>query len=58
MKLVRGFLAYFMWIQWMEELGGDVGGTGGHGGGPLDLKDVLEDVWKSLRLSTFEFAVF
>ena len=30
MKLIRGFLAYFMWIRWMEELGGDVGGTDGH----------------------------
>ena len=29
MKLIRGFLAYFMWIRWMEEIGGDVRDSGG-----------------------------
>ena len=56
MKLIRGFLAYFMWIRWMEDVCRDVGDTDGHVGGPQDLEDVRKK-WKSRKsVIFFEFA--
>ena len=46
MKLIRGFLAYFMWTRWMEEIGGDVGDSDGHVGGPPGPRGRSEDVRK------------
>ena len=46
-----------MWIRWMEDVGGDVGDSVGHVGGPRDLEDVQKK-WKSRHsVIFFEFAV-
>ena len=46
-KLIRGFLAYFMWIRWMEDVGGGCRRALDMVGGLLDLEAAREDVWKS-----------
>ena len=51
--LVRGFLAYFMWIQGVEEVGGGCRRALDTVGGLLDLEAALEDVWKSSLLHLF-----
>ena len=61
MKLIRGFVAYSMWIRWVENVGGDVGGTDRDVGGPKDLEAALKDVRKSLknrRLAHFRICCF
>ena len=56
-KLIRGFLAYFMWIRWMEDVCRDVGDTDGHVGGPRDLEDVRKKRKSRHSVIFFEFAV-
>ena len=43
MKLIRGFLAYFMWTRWMEVMSETLVELWGQVGVVLDLEDVLED---------------
>ena len=61
MKLIRGFLAYFMWTQWMEDVGGDVGDSDGRtcGWSPQDLEAALRAsgrLGRIVGLSIFKFA--
>ena len=56
MKLIRGFLAYFLWIRWMEDVCRDVGDTDGHVGGPWDLEDVRKKRKSRHSVIFFEFA--
>ena len=49
MKLIRGFLAYFIWIRWMEDVGGGCRRALDMVGGLLDLDAALEDVRKSWK---------
>ena len=57
MKLIRVFLAYFMWIRCMEDVCGDVGDSDGHVGGPRDLEDVRKKRKSRHSVIFFEFAV-
>ena len=46
---LRGFLAYFMWIRWMKDVGGGCRRALDMVGGLLDLEAAREDVRKDRR---------
>ena len=56
MKLIRGFLAYFMWTRWMEGMSETLVELWGQVGGLQDLEAALRTSGSLGSLSIFDFA--